>query len=366
MPGIALTPQYKLRIALALEELGVDSIEAGYPAVSRGEYLAVKTIAKEVTGSEVIVLARAVKSDIDKAIESDVKAVHVFIATSDIHMKYKLKMTREQVLNSAVEAVEYAKEHGLTVEFSAEDATRSDINFLIDVFQNVVNAGANRLDIADTVGVMWPSKMASLVRTVKENVKGDYLLSVHCHDDFGMAVANSVAAIEAGADQAHGTITGVGERAGNASLEEIASAVTFLLGYQTNIKFYKINEVANLVAKLFGLTIPPNKAIIGKNAFAHESGIHVHGVISNPITYEPIDPSLVGMNRRIVIGKHSGKHSIEYVMKSIGITPTKDIVDKTLTKIKELGDQGKALDWDTVVNIIKSVMEENEIQDKRY
>lgn len=366
MPGIALTPQDKLKIALALEELGVDSIEAGYPAVSRGEYLAVKMIAKEVTNSEVIVLSRSVKTDVDKAIESDVRAVHIFIATSDIHMRYKLKMTREQVLSSAVDTVEYAKDHGMTVEFSAEDATRSDINFLIDMFQNVVNAGADRLDIADTVGVMWPSEMSTLVKIVREKVKGNYLLSVHCHDDFGMAVANSVAAIEAGADQAHGTINGVGERAGNASLEEIAAAVTFLLGYQTNIKFYKISEVASIVSKAFGLPIPPNKAIVGKNAFSHESGIHVHGVISNPITYEPIDPSLVGMNRRIVIGKHSGRHSIEYVMKSLGLTPSKDIVDKVLVKVKELGDQGKSLDWDTVVNIIKSVMEENEIQDKRY
>lgn len=359
MPGIALKPEDKIKIAVALEELCVDSIEAGYPAVSKGEFLAVRAIAKEIKNSEVIALARAVKSDIDKAIESDVKAVHVFIATSDIHMQYKLKMSREQVLNAAVEAVEYAKEHGFTVEFSAEDATRSDINFLIDVFQNVVNAGADRLDIADTVGVMWPSKIAAIVKTVKENVKGNYLLSVHCHDDFGMAVANSVAAIEAGADQAHGTITGVGERAGNATLEEIAAAVTFLLGYKTRINFDKVFEVANLVTKLFGLSIPPNKAIVGKNAFAHEAGIHVHGVISNPLTYEPIDPSLVGMNRRIVIGKHSGRHSIEYVMKSIGLTPTREVVDKVLSKVKEIGDQGKSLDWDTVVSIIKSVSSQN-------
>ncbi len=254
-------------------------------------------------------MARTRREDIDKAIDADVNAIHIFIATSDLHMRYKLRMNREEVVEAAVNAVSYAKSHGLTVEFSAEDATRSDPKFLVRVFQEVVNAGADRLDIADTVGVMWPSKMASLVRFVRENVRGgNYLLSVHCHDDFGMAVANSVAAIEAGgADQAHGTINGVGERAGNAALEEIAAAVRFLLNYDAGIRFEKIKEVSDLVSKLFGIPVPPNKAIVGANAFSHESGIHVHGVLSNPLTYEPIDPGgAVGMSRRIVVGKHSG------------------------------------------------------------
>uniref|UniRef100_UPI000A7C096F homocitrate synthase/isopropylmalate synthase family protein n=1 Tax=Vulcanisaeta sp. JCM 14467 TaxID=1295370 RepID=UPI000A7C096F len=241
-----------------------------------------------MSNSEVIALARTRREDIDKVIDADADAIHIFIATSDIHMKYKLRMSREEVLDAAVNAVSYAKSHGLTVEFSAEDATRSDPDFLVKVFQEIVNAGADRLDIADTVGVMWPSKMAWLVKFVKENVRGNYLLSVHCHDDFGMAVANSVAAIEAGADQAHGTINGVGERAGNAALEEIAAAVKFLLNYDVGIRFGRIKEVSDLVSKLFGIPVPPNKAIVGANAFSHESGIHVHGVLSNPITYEPL------------------------------------------------------------------------------
>ncbi len=275
--------------------MGVDSIEAGFPIVSEGEFKAVKAIAREVSNSEVIALARTRKEDIDRAIDAGVKAIHIFIATSDLHMKYKLRMSREEVVEAAVNAVTYAKSHGLTVEFSAEDATRSDPpNFLVRVFQEVVNAGADRLDIADTVGVMWPSRMASLVRFVRDMVKGNYLLSVHCHDDFGMAVANSVAAIEAGgADQAHGTINGVGgERAGNAALEEIAAAVKFLLNYNVNIRFERVKEVSDLVSRLFGIPVPPNKAIVGANAFSHESGIHVHGVLSNPpFTYEPIDPT---------------------------------------------------------------------------
>ncbi|WP_243666698.1 2-isopropylmalate synthase [Vulcanisaeta sp. JCM 16159] len=355
-PGVALKPEDKLRIALKLEELGVDSIEAGFPIVSEGEFKAVKAIAREVSNSEVIALARTRKEDIDRAIDADVKAIHIFIATSDLHMKYKLRMSREEVVEAAVNAVTYAKSHGLTVEFSAEDATRSDPKFLARVFQEVVNAGADRLDIADTVGVMWPSRMASLVRFVRDMVKGNYLLSVHCHDDFGMAVANSVAAIEAGADQAHGTINGVGERAGNAALEEIAAAVKFLLNYNVNIRFERVKEVSDLVSRLFGIPVPPNKAIVGANAFSHESGIHVHGVLSNPFTYEPIDPTRVGMNRRIVVGKHSGKHSIIYILRSMGIEPRDDIVNAVLKKVKELGDMGIKASEEDIKRIIMELV----------
>ncbi len=351
-PGVALRPEDKLLIALKLEELGVDSIEAGFPMVSEGEFRAVKAIAREVVNSEVIALARSRREDIDRAIDADVRAVHIFIATSDIHMKYKLRMGREEVVEAAVNAVSYAKSHGLTVEFSAEDATRSDPRFLVRVFQEVVNAGADRLDIADTVGVMWPSRMAWLVRFVRENVRGNYLLSVHCHDDFGMAVANSVAAIEAGADQAHGTINGVGERAGNAALEEVAAAVRFLLNYDVGIKFERIKEVSDLVSKLFGIPVPPNKAIVGANAFSHESGIHVHGVLSNPLTYEPIDPGAVGMSRRIVLGKHSGRHSIIYALRSMGIEPREELVNAIFRRIKEMGDMGIRVSEEDIRRIV--------------
>ena len=361
-PGVALKPEDKLLIALKLEELGVDSIEAGFPVVSDGEFRAVKAIAKEVSNSEVIALARTRKEDIDSVIDADADAVHIFIATSDIHMRYKLRMSREEVLDAAVNAVSYAKSHGLTVEFSAEDATRSDPGFLVKVFQEVVNAGADRLDIADTVGVMWPSRMAWLVRFVRENVRGNYLLSVHCHDDFGMAVANSVAAIEAGADQAHGTINGVGERAGNAALEEIAAAVKFLLNYDVGIKFERIKEVSDIVSKLFGIPVPPNKAIVGANAFSHESGIHVHGVLSNPRTYEPIDPSAVGMSRRIVVGKHSGRHSIVYVLRSMGIEPRDAIVNAVLRRIKELGDMGVRVSEEDIRRIVMEVVSGGELK----
>ncbi len=355
MPGISLKPDEKVLIARKLEELGVDSIEAGFPSVSEGEFKAIKTIAREVTESEVIVLARSNTADIDMAIKADVKAVHLFIATSDIHIKYKLRMSREQVIEAAVKAVEYAKAHGLTVEFSAEDATRTEPGFLAQFFQTVVDAGADRIDIADTVGVMWPSRMAWLVRFIKQSVKGNYLLSVHCHDDFGMAVANSVSAVEAGADQVHGTINGFGERAGNAALEEVASAVKFLLGYETRIRFNKIKEVSDLVAQLFKVRLPPNKAIVGANAFSHESGIHVHGVLNNPYTYEPIDPSVVGMSRRIVLGKHSGRHAVEYALSQMGIKPTDELVNAVLRRIKQMGDMGMSITWDDLKRIVEEV-----------
>ncbi len=355
MPGVSLKPSQKLEIALALEELGVDSIEAGFPITSLGEFEAIKMIAREVSSSEVIALARSVKDDIDRVIDSDADAIHLFIATSDIHMKYKLKLSPQQVIERAVTSVEYARTHGLIVEFSAEDATRSNPEFLAQVFQAVVNAGASRIDIADTVGVAYPSLMARLVNYIKNNVKGDYIISVHCHDDFGMAVANSIAGIEAGASQVHATILGVGERAGNAALEEVTAAIKFILGYNTRVRFENINRVAQLVAEKYSLVIPPNKAIVGHNAFSHESGIHVHGILSHPLTYEPIDPSIVGAERRIVIGKHSGRHAIIFILKQLGYEPSNDIVDFVLRKVKELADQGIKIDYRTIEDIIREV-----------
>ncbi|MEM1526446.1 MAG: 2-isopropylmalate synthase [Ignisphaera sp.] len=358
MPEVDLAVNQKLEIAMLLDGLGVDAIEAGFPITSQGEFEAVKLIAQNTAKAEVVALARAHKDDIDRALDADVDAIHTFIATSDLHMRYKLKLSREQVLEKAVKAVEYAKLHGVVVEFSAEDATRSDWRFLVQVFQAVVDAGADRIDIADTVGVAYPRLIANLVAYVKNNVGGDYIISVHCHNDFGMAVANSVSAIEAGADQAHVTILGVGERAGNAALEEVASAIKFLLGYEVGVKFSEIRKVVERVSQYFGITIPVNKAIVGRNAFAHESGIHVHGVLSHPLTYEPIDPSIVGAERLIVLGKHSGRHAIEYVLKQMGVEPREEVVMKVLSIVKDLGDKGIKIDRRTIENIILDVVRE--------
>lgn len=358
MPEVDLAVNQKLEISMLLDELGVDAIEAGFPITSQGEFEAVKLIAQNTAKAEVVALARAHKDDIDRALDADVDAIHTFIATSDLHMRYKLKLPREQVLEKAVKAVEYAKSHGVVVEFSAEDATRSDRRFLVQIFQAVVDAGADRIDIADTVGVAYPSLIASLVSYVKNNVKGSYIVSVHCHNDFGMAVANSVSAVEAGADQVHVTILGVGERAGNAALEEVASAIRFLLGYEVGVKFSEIRKVVEKVSQYFGIIVPVNKAIVGRNAFAHESGIHVHGVLSHPLTYEPIDPSIVGAERLIVLGKHSGKHAVEYVLKQMGIEPREEVVTKVLSIVKDLGDKGIKIDRRTIENIISNIVKE--------
>ncbi|HYX71671.1 MAG TPA: 2-isopropylmalate synthase, partial [Nitrososphaera sp.] len=303
-PGVTITPDQKIQIAIRLEELGVDAIEAGFPIVSHGEMQAIKAIVKQGLKAEIFGLTRANEIDIDSAIKCDLKYIHTFIATSDIHMKYKLKMTRQQVLERAINAVEYAKKHGLQVEFSAEDATRSDRQFMLKVFKEVADAGADRLDIPDTVGYATPQYIADLVKEVKQATR--LPISVHCHDDFGFAVANSIAGISAGAACAHVTINGLGERAGNASLEEFVMALQCLYGKKHNIKTQLLYETSKFVSNTMGIIVQPNKAIIGENAFGHESGIHTHGIINNPLTYEPISPELVGRKRWLQAGKHAG------------------------------------------------------------
>src|ERR1044072_6407959 len=264
-PGVSIKPEQKLKIAIKLSELGVDTIEAGFPVVSDGEKEGVKNIVKENLNTEICVLARTIKSDIDSAIDCGVNYVHTFIATSDIHMQYKLKMSRQQVLEKALWAVEYAKTHGLKVEFSAEDATRSDRKFLIDVFKAVTKAGADRIDIPDTVGYSTPEYIRSLVQEIRS--KMDNPISVHCHNDFGLAVANSISAINAGASCAHVTINGLGERAGNASLEEFVMGLQCLYSIKHNIKVNLLYEISKFVSNTMGVIVQPNKAIIEENDF---------------------------------------------------------------------------------------------------
>lgn len=353
-PGVALTSRDKVEIAKALDELGVDVVEAGFPIVSKGEKEAVKSITRENLNADVCVLARANQLDIDEAVECEVDWVHVFIAASDIHLKHKLKMSREEVVERAVRMVEYAKDHGVTVHFSAEDATRADLNYLIELYKSVEDAGADSLDIPDTVGFAVPSVMKKIVSAVKNNTR--IPVSVHCHDDMGLAVANSLAGVEAGAEIVHATVNGIGERAGNASLEELAVALKVLYGIETGIRFERIYEVSRLVEKLTGVMVPKNKAVVGDNAFSHESGIHVHGVIMSPETYEPIDPAVIGRRRRIVVGKHSGRHSIVELAKQFGIRLTDEQVEKVLEKIKGMGDLGRKLSESEFLQIVREVV----------
>ncbi|MEL9990306.1 MAG: homocitrate synthase family protein [Thermoproteus sp.] len=343
MPGVSLTVEDKVKIGLALDELRVDYIEAGFAAVSPEEAEAVAKIARDVTYAEVVSLARANRADIDAAVDSGVDMVHVFIATSDVHMKYKLRMTREEVLRRIAESVEYAKSRGVRVLFSAEDATRSDLEFLTQAFKTAIEAGADEINVPDTVGVMTPSRMKYLVEHLKARLP-PVPMHVHCHDDFGMAVANTIAALEAGADVAQVTVNGFGERGGNAALEEVAAAAHFLLGYKVGVRLERLYSTSRLVASLFGIQLQPNKAVVGDNAFSHESGIHVHGVLNNPFTYEPMMPEAVGNRRRIVLGKHSGRHSVEWALKQMGVEPDPRLVDYVLKRIKEYAGRKKPVD----------------------
>lgn len=346
-PGVSFTVNEKKIIAEQLAKLGVDVIEAGMPIVSKGEENAIREIVKMGLNTEICALARTNLKEIDLAIDCGVNRVHIFIATSDLHMKEKLKMTREQVLNAAVEAVKYAKEHGLKVEFSSEDATRSDLNFLKEINGEVVKAGADVINIPDTVGCTTPRAYAYLVKQLMEVVKSDTIISVHTHDDFGLSVANSLAAVEVGARQVHVTVNGIGERAGNASMEETVMSLIALYGVKTNIKTEHIFETSKLIENLSGIKVPPNKSIVGENAFRHKSGIHAHAVLVNPQTYEPITPETIGIKRgdvalsSIVIGKHTGRHSLKAKLDSYGYIYSDEQLEEIMKRIKKLGDKGK-------------------------
>ena len=358
-PGVALTPDQKLAIAQKLDELGVDAIEAGFPIISDGEMAAIKSITRAGLKAEICGLARTEKKDIDAAAEAGLKYIHTFIATSDIHLKYKLKITREQALEKAVDAVQYAKSLGLQVEFSAEDATRTDREFLKKVFKAVTEAGADRLDIPDTVGYSTPQYIAEITR---DTIEATHLpVSVHCHNDFGLAVANAISAIQAGAQCAHVTINGIGERAGNASLEELVmglQCLQFDKKYETNINTKLLYETSRFISKTVGVQVQPNKAIVGDNAFGHESGIHTHGVLSNPLTYEPISPELVGRTRWFQVGKHAGAHGVAAMLEEYGIQPSKEQTHEILERIKKLGDLGKHVTDVELLGITGEVMQQ--------
>ena len=361
-PGVSVNAEQKVTIAIKLDELGVDAIEAGFPIVSDGEARAIKTIVRQGLKSEICGLARSVQADIDAALKCDLKYIHTFIATSEIHMKYKLNMTPDQVLERAIWAVDYAKKHGVQVEFSAEDATRSDRGFLIKVLKAAQEAGADRIDIPDTVGYATPEYISSLVQEVADNITVP--ISMHCHDDFGHAVANSLAGINAGAICAHVTINGIGERAGNASLEEFVMALHCLYNRRTNIKSELLYEISKFVSNTMGIIVQPNKAIIGENAFGHESGIHTHGIINNPLTYEPISPELVGRKRWLQAGKHAGAHGIKAMLGDFGIKPTEEQLKEIVERQKTVADLGKSITTADLLSISGQIMGNSKFEEK--
>ncbi len=362
-PGASMNTAEKLRLAVQLEKLGVDVIEAGFPAASDGDFEAVSKISAKLQNTEIAGLARANKEDIDRAwgaVQHAAKPrIHTFIATSDIHLKYKLKMSREQVLQNAVEAVRYAKSFTGNVEFSAEDGSRSDRDFLCKVFEAAIEAGATTVNLPDTVGYAIPSEFADLVTYVMTHTPNidKAVLSVHCHNDLGLATANTLAAITAGARQAEVTINGIGERAGNTSLEEVVMALRTRNNYlpmQTNIKTEHIYASSKLVSMITGIVVQPNKAIVGANAFAHEAGIHQDGMLKNPMTYEIMRPEDIGLStNKLVLGKHSGRHALRDRIKEIGYDLSDEELQVVFVKFKELADKKKHVvdeDLEAIVN----------------
>jgi len=355
-PGVSLTPEQKLEIAVQLDNLGVDAIEAGFPSSSEGEQRAIKDIMSAGLKAEVCGLTRTKRNDLDIALACNPNSIHTFISTSEVQMKYALGMTPEQVLKAAVDSVRYIKDHGVVCEFSPMDATRTDLAFLKKICKVAEEAGADRINIPDTVGIMEPNSMEKLIRELKAVVKTP--LSVHCHNDFGLAVANSLAGVVGGASQVHVAVNGLGERAGNASLEEVVMGLQLIYKKKTGINTQLLYGTSRLVSRLTGVMIQPNKAIVGENAFSHESGVHTRGVTVEPLTFEPFSPEVVGRRRRLIAGKLAGKHGIKAELEDAGLHPNEAQLLEIVNRVKDLGDKGKSVTDDDLFAISRTVIGE--------
>jgi 2-isopropylmalate synthase len=362
-PGYSMSKDEKLRLARQLDRLGVDVIEAGFPVASEGDFQAVQAVAAAVRRPTIAALARCCREDIDRAWQAVQIAahprIHTFLATSDIHLQHKLKISRQQCLEQARDAVKLAKSFCPDVEFSPEDATRSDPNFLCEVLEAVIGAGATTVNIPDTVGYTVPSEYGELIQTIGRQVRGieRVIVSVHCHNDLGLAVANSLAAIAAGARQVECTINGIGERAGNASLEEVVMAMRVRADkfpYETAITTQQLFPTSQLLTGLTGVAVQPNKAIIGRNAFAHEAGIHQDGIIKNPLTYEIMTPQSVGVPKtRLVLGKHSGRHALGLRCEQLGFQFSHRELDEIYREFTMLADNLRTVEDRHVLRIIR-------------
>ena len=352
-PGCTMHHDEKLRMAHQIAALGVDVLEAGFAIASDGDFNAVQAIAREVKGTRIASLARCKREDIEAAARAVEPAasnrIHVFLASSDLHLEYKLRINRDQALEQTAEAVRLARTFVDDVEFSTEDGTRTDPEFLIQMINVAVQAGANTINIPDTVGYTTPAEYAAIFRMVKARVPGieNVILSTHCHDDLGMAVANSLAGVLAGARQVECTINGIGERAGNAALEEIAAAIMVrpdVYPFTSNIKMDQLYPTSQMLAEVISFGCSPNKAVVGANAFAHESGIHQHGMMANPLTYEIMTPASVGAgNTNLVLGKHSGRRALADRLEKLGHPLTREQLDDVYTRFTELADRKKSI-----------------------
>jgi len=363
-PGCSMTTQEKLTMAHALEDLGVDIIEAGFAMASEGDFAAIATITQAVRKPRIASLARAKTEDIEIAARAlqfaERSRIHVFLASSDLHLEYKLKMSRQQALDQTAESVRLARSFVEDVEFSPEDATRSDRDFLVEIVRVAIEAGATTINMPDTVGYTTPEEYGQMFREVRERIPAvdaeGIILSSHCHDDLGLAAANSLAAISAGARQVECTINGIGERAGNASLEELAAALhvrSERYGVTTNIKLDQLYPTSQVLGQIITFKPSPNKAIVGANAFAHESGIHQHGMLANPLCYEIMTPTLVGVSRTsLVLGKHSGRAALRHRLEQLGYTLSREELQQTYYRFVALADRKKNIYDQDLIGIL--------------
>jgi len=361
-PGCSMTQQEKLQIAHSLADLGVDILEAGFAISSDGDFASVEAIARDVRGPVIASLARAKRGDIERAAQALERAekarIHIFLASSDLHLEYKLKMSRDQALEQAAESVALARTFVDDVEFSPEDSTRTDPDFLCRIVAVAIEAGATVINLPDTVGYATPADYAAMFRMIRERVPGadKVILSSHTHDDLGLAVANALAAIEVGARQVECTINGIGERAGNAAIEEIAAALHVRgdrYPMETRLNLSKMYATSQLLGQMISFSPSPNKAVVGDNAFAHEAGIHQHGVLSNPLTYEIMTPSVFGIpTNRLVLGKHSGRHALRSRLIALGYNLSQADLDIAYRAFTELADRKKAIYDQDLINLV--------------
>ncbi|MCD4703326.1 MAG: 2-isopropylmalate synthase [Methanosarcinaceae archaeon] len=366
-PGVALNAEEKLWIARKLDEIGVSVIEAGSAITSEGEREAIKAVASEGLDAEICSYCRIMEQDVDYALECDVDSIHLVAPVSDLHINVKLKKDRETVRQMSMDTIQYAKDHGLIVEFSGEDASRADRDFLRSLYIDGVDAGADRVCYCDTVGLLVPE----ITREVFSDLSSvlDVPVAVHCHDDFGLAVANTIAALGAGAREAHLTINGIGERAGNTALEEVVMILEWLYNYDTGITSNELYRTSRLVSRLTGLPVSANKSLVGANAFTHEAGIHVHGLLADTSTYEPLEPEILGRERKIVLGKHAGKSSVTLALKELGLDVDNAQLGEILSRVKQLGDHGKHVtdsDLQTIADTVLNIYRESRVKLEDY
>jgi methanogen homocitrate synthase len=352
-PGVCLGTPEKLAIARKLDELGIHQIETGFPVVSEQEKVSVKTIVQEDLNADILVLSRTKKEDIDVALDCDVDGIITFMATSDLHLEHKLKLSREEALNVCMKSIEYAKDHGIFVAFSAEDATRTDLDFLKRIYKKAEDYGVDRVHIADTVGAINPQGMEFLVKELRSTLKTG--IAMHCHNDFGMALSNSISGLLAGGNAISTTVNGIGERAGNTPLEELIMTLLIMYGVDLKFNIKVFYELSKIVEKYTHMAIPKNKPIVGKNVFRHESGIHVDAVIEEPLTYEPFLPELIGQHRRIVLGKHSGCRAVKAKLEECGIEVTKGELCKIVEEVKKSREEGRYINDKLFNQIVRSV-----------